>query len=81
MGHPFGIPIFGEEALGESLFSRFIVYEGLDWKSDIVNEKARYSRIIHRGGKEERKIGVQICQRGYQAIQGEKENAGAIEIV
>jgi len=53
----------------------------LDWKSDIVNEKAGHGRNIYRGGKEERKIGVQICQRGYQAIQGEKENAGANEIV
>ena len=57
------------------------MYEGLDREGDKKDEETWHIRIVYRGGEEKRKIGVQIRERGDPAIQGEKENAGAIEIV
>jgi len=57
------------------------MYEGLDWKSEEFDEEPWDGGVIYGCCEAERQIGVQVCQRGDQAIQGEKENAGTIEII
>ena len=57
------------------------MYEGLDWESDKTDAETRHGRIVYRGSETEGEIGVSIRERGDPAIQGQKENTGAIEIV
>ena len=49
--------------------------------SDKKDEETWHGGIVYRGGEKKRKIGVQIRERNYPPIQGEKENASAIEII